>query len=228
MADENQNDVTSLTVQLLSAFVSNNMVPSEDLASLIKTTRAALLEEVMPVEIREQGEFTPAVSIRKSLSSRDHILSLIDGKPYKTLKRHLAQHGLTEKSYRKRYGLPATYPMVAPSYSEARRAVAQKLGLGKKAATGTKVRIVALNRAASSETVEMKAASALKPSRKKLSIAASGAKGGAFTSATKPVQQSRQNANDSVSGVSAAAKPKSLEAAIKAAADHLSAGSTNQ
>src|SRR3546814_4700882 len=46
--------------------------------------------------------FTPAVSVRKSLASKDHIISMIDGKPYKTLRRHLSTHGLTPEDYRKR------------------------------------------------------------------------------------------------------------------------------
>jgi len=75
---------------------------------------------------------TPATTVRKSLSSRDHILSLIDGKPYKTLRRHLSTHGLTPEQYRERYSLKSDYPMVAPSYSEARRSMAQKIGLGQK------------------------------------------------------------------------------------------------
>jgi predicted transcriptional regulator len=57
---------------------------------------------------------------------------MIDGKPYKTLKRHLSGHGLTPEGYRARYNLPASYPMVAPAYSERRREVAMKLGLGHK------------------------------------------------------------------------------------------------
>ncbi|PJG45616.1 hypothetical protein CAF53_23115 [Sphingobium sp. LB126] len=135
MADEINTDVTALTVQLLSAFVSNNTVSSEGLAELIKTTRSALTQDLSsPAAQVETPEFAPAVSVRKSISSRDHILSLIDGKPYKTLKRHLAQHGLTPEQYRERYKLPKSYPMVAPSYSDARRAVAEKLGLGKKPA----------------------------------------------------------------------------------------------
>ncbi|NML91675.1 transcriptional regulator [Sphingobium sp. TB-6] len=133
MADETNSDITALTVQLLSAFVSNNSVSSDGLAELIKTTRSALTQEVAaPAAQAAAEEFAPAVSVRKSLASRDHILSLIDGKPYKTLKRHLAQHGLTPEQYRERYKLPKTYPLVAPSYSDARRAVAEKLGLGKK------------------------------------------------------------------------------------------------
>jgi predicted transcriptional regulator len=84
-----------------------------------------------------EPEYTPAVTVRKSLASDDHIISLIDGKSYKTLKRHLSGHGLTPAQYRERYGLKADYPMVAKSYAEMRRGLAKKIGLGRKA--GTKV-----------------------------------------------------------------------------------------
>jgi predicted transcriptional regulator len=139
MADTEQPDYTSLTVQLLSAYVANNTVASEDLATLIQSTRAALIAETVPAE-PETIEHVPAVSVRKSIASREHILSLIDGRPYKTLKRHLATHGLTPADYRARYGLPETYPMVAQAYSDQRRAVAQKLGLGQR---GTQARVAA-------------------------------------------------------------------------------------
>ena len=72
------------------------------------------------------------MTVRKSLASRDHIISLIDGKPYKTLRRHLAGHGLTPDDYRERYGLKADYPMVAPGYAEVRRDISKKIGLGRK------------------------------------------------------------------------------------------------
>jgi predicted transcriptional regulator len=70
--------------------------------------------------------------VRKSLASHDHILSLIDGKPYQSLKRHLSKHGLTPEQYRARYRLKADYPITAPAYSERRRALAQRIGLGAK------------------------------------------------------------------------------------------------
>ena len=133
MSENIQPDITTLTVQLLSAFVSNNSVPAENLADLVRTTRAALTADpAADASAAPSATYTPAVSVRKSLSSPDHILSMIDGKPYKTLKRHLATHGLTPDEYRERYNLPKSYPLVAPSYSEARRAVATKLGLGRK------------------------------------------------------------------------------------------------
>lgn len=87
-----------------------------------------------PDEEAARSEYTPAVSVRKSLGSRDHIISMIDGKPYKTLRRHLATNGLTPDEYRARYNLKADYPMVAPAYSEIRRETAKRLGLGRKPA----------------------------------------------------------------------------------------------
>lgn len=133
MAEDPTQNLTALTVELLSAYVSNNTLASEDISGLIASTHAALVKLDAPVEEPAPApEYAPAVSIRKSIASRDHIISLIDGKPYKTLKRHLAKHGLTIAQYRDRYNLPANYPTVAPEYSEHRRAVATKLGLGRR------------------------------------------------------------------------------------------------
>lgn len=131
MAETDKGDLTSLTVQLLSAYVANNPVPSNELAGLIETTRKALSGEVAAPE-EEAPAYAPAVTVRKSLASRDHIVSMIDGKPYRSLKRHLSAHGLTPTDYRQRYNLAADYPMVAPGYSEQRREVAKRLGLGRK------------------------------------------------------------------------------------------------
>ncbi|MFC0220203.1 MucR family transcriptional regulator [Pseudochelatococcus lubricantis] len=134
MSEAAKSDLTALTVQLLSAYVANNAVPSTDLADLIRKTRAALAEggEVETVSLPEQPRYIPAVPVHTSLISRDHIFSLIDGKPYKSLKRHLSSHGLTPAEYRARYDLPDDYPLVAPAYSEERREVARKLGLGRR------------------------------------------------------------------------------------------------
>lgn len=131
MTEAAKPDLTTLTVDLLSAYVSNNNVASNELADLIRSTRAALSDEAVP-ETPAQPEFVPAVSVRKSRASRDHLISMIDGKPYKSLKRHLSSHGLTPAEYRERYNLSDDYPMVAPGYSEQRRAVAERLGLGRK------------------------------------------------------------------------------------------------
>ena len=134
MDDTQQLDLTELTVELLSAFVANNNVRSDDLPGLIASTHAALsgLTTTTAEPAATADQHQPAVTARKSLANRDFIISLIDGKPYKSLKRHLTGHGLTPEEYRSRYGLAATYPMVAPGYSDARREVAKRLGLGRK------------------------------------------------------------------------------------------------
>jgi predicted transcriptional regulator len=152
MPEVEQADLTALTVQLLSAYVSNNTVPSENLAGLIETTRSALAGKTEPAAPPEP-EFPPAVTVRKSLASKDHILSLIDGRPYKALKRHLATNGLTPAEYRERYGLPKDYPMVAPNYSEHRREVAKKLGLGRRIAAKPSVASAEVEAASPAEPI---------------------------------------------------------------------------
>lgn len=178
MADIEQPDLTGLTVQLLSAYVSNNSVASEDLAKLIRETRAALTDSGEAEAVEEAAVVhVPAVSIRKSLASRDHIISLVDGKPYKTLKRHLATHGLTPAEYRERYSLPKSYPMVAPTYSAARRETAARIGLGRKprtpeeAASGAAVAPAPVEQTAILPEVELK-----KPARGKAVKAAATAR----------------------------------------------------
>ena len=132
-----QTDIIALTIDVVSSYVGHNNLRPDDLASLIASTHAAISglagSGVAPATAEASSEeFAPAVSVRKSLGSRDHIISLIDGKPYKTLRRHLSTHGLTPEQYRERYSLKKDYPMVAPSYSETRKALAQKIGLGRK------------------------------------------------------------------------------------------------
>jgi predicted transcriptional regulator len=78
----------------------------------------------------------PAVSVDESLASPEHIISLIDGKPYKFLKRHLRAYGLTPELYRERYGLRSDYPMVAPAYKQKRQAIASESRLGKDTGRG--------------------------------------------------------------------------------------------
>ncbi|MFZ3482119.1 MucR family transcriptional regulator [Sphingomonas sp. 3-13AW] len=141
MSDENTVNPVELTTEIAIAWLSNNnnRVTTEEALEFIKqihSTVSALGAEGGAQEAPEAvaETYTPAVSVRKSLASKDHIVSMIDGKPYKTLRRHLAGHGLTPEQYRERYNLKADYPMVAEGYSEARRAMAKKIGLGRKPA----------------------------------------------------------------------------------------------
>ena len=125
---------TELTIAWLSN--PNTRVQAEEIPAFLRTMHEAvtsLQEGSTSAAITEQAaSHEPAVTVRKSLSSRDHIISLIDGKPYKTLRRHLSGHDLTPEQYRERYNLKADYPIVAPAYSETRRDMAKKIGLGRK------------------------------------------------------------------------------------------------
>ena len=131
-----EHDLIRLTAELVSAHAEGNKVATSDLPDLIRSVHDALArlgqEDVsgpeVPVPTREAG----AVSARKSLASPDKIISMIDGKPYSTLKKHIARHGFTPETYRERFGLKLDYPMVAPTYSEMRKGMAKMIGLGRK------------------------------------------------------------------------------------------------
>lgn len=127
-----------LTTEIISAYVSKNTLRPEDVPAFIASTHAAIAalgaDAAVEASANDTPEYVGAVTARKSLASPDHIISMIDGKPYKTLRRHLATNGMTPAEYRQRYNLKADYPMVAPTYSETRRALSLKIGLGRKPA----------------------------------------------------------------------------------------------
>lgn len=138
--DADATNTLDLATELTIAWLGNpnTRASADDVIVFLDKTHDAVskLTASSATEVAEApaatDSFEPAVTVRKSLSSRDHIYSMIDGKPYKTLRRHLSTHGLTPEDYRARYNLKADYPMVAPTYSEARREMAKKIGLGRK------------------------------------------------------------------------------------------------
>ena len=119
-----------LAADIVSAYVSNNSVPSSDLPGLIGDVHLALVRVAggtveTPVEAPK-----PAVPVKKSVTP-DYIICLEDGKKFKSLKRHLrTQYAMTPEQYREKWGLPADYPMVAPNYAKARSELAKEMGLG--------------------------------------------------------------------------------------------------
>ena len=123
-------DFVELTADIVSAYVSKNSVRPADMAELIASTHAALagLGAAGAPAAPAVEKPTPA-QIRKSITP-DALTSFIDGKPYKTLKRHLTGNGMTIEEYRERYGLPRDYPSTAASYSAQRSALAKTIGLG--------------------------------------------------------------------------------------------------
>ncbi len=120
------------TAEIAANYVMKNRVGVSEIGGVISAIHATLAGlRTAPVATAIEEVFTPAVSVRKSLADPTKIISMIDGKPYAVLKRHLTTQGLTPAEYRTRYKLPADYPMTAPAYSEMRKAMAVKIGLGK-------------------------------------------------------------------------------------------------
>ena len=126
-------NLKELTTAIVASYVESNKIAAADLPSMIQSTYAALSEADQPASAQADVVAKPtAAQIRKSITP-DALISFIDGKSYRMLKRHLTTHGLTAKGYQERYGLPTNYPMTAPTYSAARSALATKMGLGRKA-----------------------------------------------------------------------------------------------
>lgn len=137
MADDGEHEYDeglALTASIVSAFLGNaGHMPASEIPGLIRSVRQALREGAAPVTAAEAAPAGSTAAtkaqVKKSITP-DALISFVDNKPYKTLKRHLTGHGLDMAAYRERYGLPADYPSVAPNYSAARSEMARKLGLG--------------------------------------------------------------------------------------------------
>ena len=122
-------ETVALTADVVSAFVSNNSVASSDLPGLIQQVYTALSNATSGAKPEEAAPPTPAVSIKKSITP-DYLISLEDGRQYKSLKRHLSTRGMSPDEYRAKWGLARDYPMVAANYSAQRSQLAKALGLG--------------------------------------------------------------------------------------------------
>jgi predicted transcriptional regulator len=115
---------------IVSAYVRNNTLDTNELPELIRSVHAALVSLSKPA-YDEPEPLKPAVPVKKSVF-KEHIVCLEDGQKFKSLKRHLrSKYGLSPDEYRQKWGLPADYPMVAPGYSEKRSKLAKKMGLGR-------------------------------------------------------------------------------------------------
>ena len=120
----------ALTADIVSAYVSNNTVPANDIPNLINQVHLALLRVSGGQNETQPEPLKPAISVKKSITP-EYIVCLEDGKKFKSLKRHLrTQYNMTPEQYREKWQLPTDYPMVAPNYAEARSQLAKKMGLG--------------------------------------------------------------------------------------------------
>lgn len=129
---KNEGDLVILTTEIVQAYVTQNNVAAGSLAELISVVHDALRKLGHPGQV-EPEKPTPSVPLKKTVTP-DYLISLEDGRRYKSLKRHLSGRGMTPADYRAKWGLPHDYPMVAPNYAKQRSELAKALGLGRKRA----------------------------------------------------------------------------------------------
>jgi len=127
-----KDDVMKMAVDIVSAYVSNNPLPSAQITEVIRSVFSTLDSlGGGAAEMREEAP-KPAVPIKKSVTA-DYLICLEDGTKLKMLKRHLrTNYGMTPDEYKAKWGLPADYPIVAPNYASQRSDFAKKIGLGRK------------------------------------------------------------------------------------------------
>lgn len=129
LADKD-NGLLEMTVGIVANYVSNNQVSPEELARLVSAVHSSLVNVRQPIqEAPETPERLTPAAIRK-LVTADGITSLVDGRKFKSLKRHLGLNGYTPQAYREHFGLPKDFPMVHPEYSAQRSALAKSSRLG--------------------------------------------------------------------------------------------------
>jgi predicted transcriptional regulator len=129
--EESEADILRLSAEIVASYVAQNTLPANAVGDLIGSVHEALSSLGKTVVEREPEKRKPAVPISKSVQ-HDHIICLEDGKKLKMLKRYLrSRYDLSPEEYRRRWGLPPEYPMVAPAYAARRSDFAKQIGLGR-------------------------------------------------------------------------------------------------
>ena len=132
MPDLDPAALAELTSEVVAAYVAKNHIQTPELPALIASVHATLsaLGKAPEPEVPAEPP-KPAVPIKKSITD-EYLISLEDGRKFKSLKRYLGVLGMTPAEYRAKWGLPGDYPMVAPAYAAKRSELAKGLGLGHK------------------------------------------------------------------------------------------------
>lgn len=124
-------ELMRLGADIVAAYVSRNAVAAEAVPEIIRSVYGALEGLSKSPAPAPEEKPRPAVPVGRSIQ-HDYIICLEDGKKLKMLKRYLrSRFDLSPEEYRRRWGLPPDYPMVAPAYAERRSDFAKRIGLGK-------------------------------------------------------------------------------------------------
>lgn len=124
-------ELLRLGADIVAAYVSRNPIPADTVPDVIRSVHSALESLGRPAAPIIEERQRPAVPISRSIQ-HDFIVCLEDGKKLKMLKRYLrSRYDMSPDEYRRRWGLPPDYPMVAPAYAARRSDFAKKIGLGR-------------------------------------------------------------------------------------------------
>ncbi len=125
------DDTLRMTTEIVASFAANNKISPEQLTDLIRSVHRTMDALGSGREEKPAEKLRPAVPINKSIQD-DFVICLEDGKKLKMLKRYLrSTYNMSPDDYRRKWGLPADYPMVAPSYAARRSEFAKRIGLGR-------------------------------------------------------------------------------------------------
>ena len=128
---DREQDILRLSADVVAAYLAQNPVQVQAIPELIRSVHGALTTLGHPAELRPMEKQKPATPIGRSVQ-QDYIVCLEDGKRLKMLKRYLrSKYNMSPEDYRRKWGLPAEYPMVAPAYAARRSDFAKQIGLGK-------------------------------------------------------------------------------------------------
>jgi len=123
-------ELMRMTTDIVASFLTHNSVPADSVPEMIKSVYATM-KEISGEPAKPEPKAKPAVPVSRSVTD-DYIVCLEDGKKLKMLKRYLrSQYDMSPEDYRRKWGLPADYPMVAPNYSKRRSEFAKEIGLGR-------------------------------------------------------------------------------------------------
>jgi predicted transcriptional regulator len=124
-------DVLRLSAEIVAAYVSHNTLQAGSITDVVRQVHGALSGLSRPQPIAPPPKQKPAAPVSRSVQA-DFIVCLEDGAKLKMLKRYLrSRYDMSPEEYRRKWGLPADYPMVAPNYAARRSDFAKKIGLGR-------------------------------------------------------------------------------------------------
>jgi len=131
VADLSGQDLLRLSADIVAAYVSRNPVQPAGISDIVRQVHTALTDLNRPQSPAAPARQKPAAPIARSVQP-DYIVCLEDGAKLKMLKRYLrSRYNMSPEDYRRKWGLPADYPMVAPNYAARRSDFAKQIGLGK-------------------------------------------------------------------------------------------------